>query len=377
MKEELQKMFSSTSMTLQVIGGNITVVQGSTAFFPCILKDTTEKLNQISWQKKTKKNPEKINFFTILPEGPEFFNVHGERFTSAANFNEKNGSFRLSNVTLMDQGTYTCIFTLFPSGNHQTEIPLNVLVPPVISVKSDIPTLGDKEVSLATCTASGSLPPAQVNWVFGNLNLKITTNSSVNDDGTTTTISTLWGVPTIELDHRSVQCVVTSEALSTQKSQPFTIQIHFPPTEVNVQEKSSGVFECISNGNPEVQYTWNRSDHLWPHPAVKTDGSLLHILRMTSELNGVFTCEASNSYGKKQAQLYMQVTSEQRKVQGACHACWTLFSLSFILLGLLLGGAAFLYYKFGSFLRTEDSRCAVRKRVSSSEAEGTPAEAEL
>uniref|UniRef100_A0A673AVE3 Ig-like domain-containing protein n=1 Tax=Sphaeramia orbicularis TaxID=375764 RepID=A0A673AVE3_9TELE len=224
---------------LQVIGGNITVVQGSTAFFPCILKDTTEKLNQISWQKKTKKNPEKINFFTILPEGPEFFNVHGERFTSAANFNEKNGSFRLSNVTLMDQGTYTCIFTLFPSGNHQTEIPLNVLVPPVISVKSDIPTLGDKEVSLATCTASGSLPPAQVNWVFGNLNLKITTNSSVNDDGTTTTISTLWGVPTIELDHRSVQCVVTSEALSTQKSQPFTIQIHFPPTEVNVQEKSS------------------------------------------------------------------------------------------------------------------------------------------
>uniref|UniRef100_A0A673AUH3 Ig-like domain-containing protein n=1 Tax=Sphaeramia orbicularis TaxID=375764 RepID=A0A673AUH3_9TELE len=210
---------------LQVIGGNITVVQGSTAFFPCILKDTTEKLNQISWQKKTKKNPEKI-FFSILPEGPEHQNGQDLRFTFAGNFNEKNGSLRLSNVTLTDQGTYTCIFTLFPSGNHQTEMPLNVLVLPVVSVKSDIPTLGDKEVSLATCTASGSLPPAQVNWVFGNLNLKITTNSSVNGDGTTTTVSTLWGVPTIELDHRSVQCVVTSEALSTQKSQPFTIQIH-------------------------------------------------------------------------------------------------------------------------------------------------------
>lgn len=113
---------------LQVIGGNVTVVQGETTTLPCKLIDTTELLSQISWQKITRGKPVNVNFFTVLEvDGPQFVNGRDDRFTFIGSFKDNIASLQLSNVTLMDEGTYMCIFTLFPSGNHKTDIPLNLL----------------------------------------------------------------------------------------------------------------------------------------------------------------------------------------------------------------------------------------------------------
>ncbi|XP_042338032.1 nectin-1-like [Plectropomus leopardus] len=213
---------------LQVIGGNITVVQGETTVLPCKLIDSTEHLTQISWQRMTKGNPQNENFFIVLDKtGPQFVNGRDERFKFVGNFNEKHASMQLSNATLMDEGIYTCIFTLFPIGNRMTEIPLNLLVPPVTSLKGHHPTLGDNEVVLATCTAAGSKPPATVRWLTGTLaeNVKPTFNSYMHDNDTTTTVSSLFGVPTREINSRSVQCVVTSAASSKEETLSITIQV--------------------------------------------------------------------------------------------------------------------------------------------------------
>nr|XP_020481470.1 nectin-1-like [Labrus bergylta]XP_020516407.1 nectin-1-like [Labrus bergylta] len=128
----------------------------------------------------------------------------------------------------MDEGTYTCVFTLFPSGIHETAIPLIVHVPPVTSLKDAHPALGNDEVPLITCTAAGSKPPAEVRWLTGTLGEKVrpSTNSSLHANGTTTTVSWLFGVPTRELNDRSVQCVITSPALEREETLTSTIHIH-------------------------------------------------------------------------------------------------------------------------------------------------------
>ncbi|TDH06786.1 hypothetical protein EPR50_G00117160 [Perca flavescens] len=336
-------ILSTVIEALQVIGGNVTVVQGGTAVLPCKLIDTKETLSQISWQKITRGKPVNVNFFIVLDvDGPQFVDGPDDRFKFIGNFKENLASLQLSNVTLMDEGTYMCIFTLFPSGNHKTDIPLNVLVPPLSSLENNHPTLGNEEVSLVTCVAAGSKPPAEVRWVVYTLpeTVRETTNFTQHANGTTTTTISLFGVPSKEINGHLVQCVVTSKATS-EETLSFNIQVYFPPTEVRISERSGGSFECVTEANPNADFTWTRVGLSWPQSAAR-DGATLQFQKMTSDLNGLYQCEASNPYGKKHSHLYVHVASD------ADIAGWILFGL---LLIALVASVVWYFYKSGRFTR--------------------------
>ncbi|KAJ0005620.1 hypothetical protein NQD34_015514, partial [Periophthalmus magnuspinnatus] len=325
---------------VQVIGGNVSVVLGETAIFPCLLQETTESLTQITWQRRTRLIKDNTNFYTISSKnGPSYFNGPDERFSFAGNISLRNGSLQLSNVTRSDEGTYTCIFTLFPSGNFKTEIPLNVLVPPETTVKDNVLIVGNEEVILGTCTAAHSWPPASINWHLGKLSdlLRITHNSTKNADSTTTTVSTLFGIPTRSLHNHSVQCVIRTPALPNGSTLPLTIQIHFPPSEVRIHEISKSSLKCVSEANPKANFTWSRTGFSWSDSAVKASDAVLQILKPSSQLNGLFECKATNTYGTNQGYLYLHVSDG-----GSCTAAWTLFSL---LLFINVAVVAMWYYR--------------------------------
>ncbi|KAM7380423.1 hypothetical protein PAMP_003721 [Pampus punctatissimus] len=247
-------------------------------------------------------------------------------------------------------------------------------VPPVTSLKDNLPTLGNEEVSLVSCIASGSQPPAQVKWRTGTLEEKVreTTNSTQNANGTTTTISSLFGVPTREINQHLVQCVVTSAALSIEKILPFTIQVYFSPMEVTISDLSSDSFQCVTEANPHANFTWSRTGGLLPQSAVRAEGQTLQFISMTPDLNGEYQCEASNPYGRKHGRLYLHVTS------GACTTGWILFGIS-LFLNVFGAAAAWYFYKSGKYLRT-DYRTAVPtlpKLSSSQEKEELRAEGSL
>lgn len=101
-------------------------------------------------------------------------------------------------------------------------------VPPVTLVKDDFPVLSEDEALLATCLAFGSKPAAQVEWDTGNppVRLRATTNSTLHDNGTTTTVCYLFGTPIIEINNHTVQCVITTSALSEKKTIPFSLNVY-------------------------------------------------------------------------------------------------------------------------------------------------------
>ncbi|KAM9342273.1 poliovirus receptor-like, partial [Pholidichthys leucotaenia] len=332
----------------QVIGGEATVMKGGSAVLPCKLVGTNDRLNQITWQRKTKGKPLGDNFYTILPTGTQFINGKNKQFKFIGNFNDKNGTLKISNVSLEDEGTYTCIFTLFPSGNHKTEIKLSLLVTPFVSLKESQLTVGNEEVTFATCMASGSKPPARVTWSTGTLEekLRVTTNSTEHSNGTTTTFSSLLGVPTREINGQNVTCVVSGEALMKEETRDFTINVHFPPTEVNITEKLTNAFECVTESNPEPNITWTRSGQSLPHNAIM-EGATLKFQSMTLDMNGLYQCEAANMCGRKQGQLYVHVTSE------SCTAVNVLFGL---LIALIVAGAA-AFYLIKTYIKSINIPC--------------------
>ncbi|KAL3969876.1 class B basic helix-loop-helix protein 4/5 [Sarotherodon galilaeus] len=215
-------------------------------------------------------------------------------------------------------------------------------VPPFTSVMDNLPTLGTEEVLFATCTATGSKPPAEVRWLTGALGDKVrtTTNSTQYDNGMTTTVSSLFGVPTRKINGHQVQCVISGDSLSTEETLAFTIQVYFSPIEVKISAISEDSFECVTEANPNAKFTWIRSGQYLLESAVKVEGANLQLLSLTSDLNGLYQCEASNAYGSKHGQLYMHVTS------GTCRVAWALF---LVLLSLNVGAAAWYFYKSGRF----------------------------
>ncbi|KAG8000606.1 Hemicentin-1, partial [Nibea albiflora] len=170
---------------LRVIGGDKSVVEKGTVVLPCIITDNKESMSQILWRRVTRGKPLIDDFFTILDTNEaKYLNGHDLRFQFIGDINKDNGSLQLSNAKLEDEGTYICVVTVFPSGNYQADITLNLL------------------------------------------GLKETTNTTTHGNGTTTTVSSLFGVPNMQIYQQEVKCVITSAAPSGSKTLIYSIQIH-------------------------------------------------------------------------------------------------------------------------------------------------------
>uniref|UniRef100_A0A4W5P1N1 Ig-like domain-containing protein n=1 Tax=Hucho hucho TaxID=62062 RepID=A0A4W5P1N1_9TELE len=233
-----------SSESIQVIGGSRTVVQGEDVDLFCSLLETDEELEQITWQKRTLEEPDNHNFLLIYPTGlTDFISSNGldGRVQFLGNPKENIGSIRITAARLLDEGTFTCVFSVFPSGAYSIEIPLTVQDPP----------------------------------------------QTVN--------------------------ITLSEA------------------------SQATVFLCVADSNPKAIYTWTRVGQPWPQSAVRAEGDTLHLISLSSELNGLYTCEASNRYGRATGSQYVHVASNTSA------ACWVLLVIIFL---IVVAAAGLIWYRW-------------------------------
>ncbi|XP_072554304.1 nectin-1-like isoform X2 [Paramormyrops kingsleyae] len=307
-------LYHSTTEAIRVVDGPVSVTEGDSANLHCELIETDDALEQVSWQKRTREIPENINFLVIIPpEDVRHVNGLGHRVRFIGNLTKKTGSIQLLDVSLQDEGVYTCIFTVFPSGPHQTEIILNVRVHPVVTVMPAAPlVVGSGSGILVTCTAANGRPAAEVSWRIDQLDgpVEIVKNTTQNPNGTTTVRSYLLVTPTRSMHGREVQCVVKHTALQHEDIVPYRISLHYAPQSVNITLKTSSsedpTFQCDADANPApTRYTWSRVNGEVLNPSIRPEGGRLVFLKMGSELNSLYVCEASNQYGQITGTLFV------------------------------------------------------------------------
>ncbi|XP_060733372.1 nectin-3-like [Tachysurus vachellii] len=339
-------LFFASIKAIKVIGWDVTVTAGDDAQLFCEAIETTEPLTTIRWQRRTKKRPTNTDFLVITSTGKEYRKKLGDRVKFAGNLAVLDGSILLNNVTLLDEGIYTCIFRVFPSGRNETEICLRVQVPPVVTVGIDVPAVaGDTEGILATCTAANAKPEAEVSWSLGALNntVKVQNTVTVDSEDRYTVKSNLIGTASKDLNQKKVQCVVTHPGLKQKLELNYTLDIHYPPQKVYISSAGdkgeTREFLCDTDANPKpTNFTWGRY-----FPVKETLSSGVNsrlIVQLTPGSNGPYYCLVSNQYGEAVGSLYMHVqTSTESKT------CWTLFILT------LVAVCCFLFWKFELFQR--------------------------
>ncbi|XP_051761678.1 nectin-1 isoform X2 [Ctenopharyngodon idella] len=295
---------------VKVIGHDTTTIYGENATLLCQLTETDDSVTRIIWKKKTQENPVEKNFFAILPDGTtQHQNGLRDRVQFIGNFAKKNGSIQLLRMRLLDDGIYTCVFNLFPSGTYETDINATVFVRPVVNVKGEAPVAGYLKATLASCFASNGWPAAAVTWRLGDLenSLRTETNHTVHPNGTITLVSYLFGVPVKHLNKKNVQCVVKHNTLRQDLVLNYTINIHYPPGSVVIIPDSptnAKEFNCKVDSNPEpTNYTWTRVNKSVPY----YEGNKLPVPKQFIDFNGLYICQASNQHGSSSGSLYVNV----------------------------------------------------------------------
>ncbi|XP_072420669.1 nectin-4-like [Chiloscyllium punctatum] len=189
-------------------------------------------------------------------------------------------------------------------------------VPPQVSVVPGPRALleGDSDALAATCTASGSSPPATVRWeseVPGAQ--EEVTSHNAND--TVTISSSFYLDPVRAMQGHRLTCLVNHSTFSRPSRLGYTLNIYYVP-EVTVSKSSenwhvgmeNAELTCQENGNPPASgFVWRRLDGSLPNNSVTEGNKLLFRSSLSAEDSGTYICEAKNKIGSRTGQTDIQI----------------------------------------------------------------------
>lgn len=279
---------------------------GSDITIRCKIADIDKRLDmtQITWQRRTGMFPAKDNFLTVapreratyVPSGERNWEEERDRVKFIGDFHKFDASLLIRNARAKDSGTYTCIFTLFPSGNQNVNIEVRVWTKPRISVLA-IPSpaavgCSEQKSPLAVCTAAGGDPEPKVRWVHGNDTtvgkddwesaVSTTTETRQGDaalEGSVERIveSVLMGAVSAEWNGDKAACVIESPDGGVLYAETMEVRLNVtyaPEVPTVTLNGETGELECQADGNPPANMSWERPDEItWECVAENENGA--------------------------------------------------------------------------------------------------------
>ncbi|XP_021098568.1 hemicentin-1 [Heterocephalus glaber] len=222
------------------------------------------------------------------------------------------GTLFIKNAVPKDAGMYGCLASNSAGTDKQTSTLRYIEAPKLIVVQSELlVALGDTTVM--ECKTSG-VPPPQVKWFKGDLELRPSTFLIINP-----LLGLLKIQETQDLDAGDYTCVAINDA--GRATGKITLDVGSPPVfiqepvDVSMEIGSNVTLPCYVQGYPEPKIKWRKSDNMpiFSRPfSVSSISQLrtgaLFILNLWASDKGTYICEAENQFGKIQSLATVTVT---------------------------------------------------------------------
>ncbi|XP_072254464.1 nectin-1-like [Pyxicephalus adspersus] len=307
---------------------------------------TTDFITQVTWKRNV--DGQNVDFLVYSSRSGLHKQTHfAEQRVEFLGNKQDDGSIKILNATLADEGVYTCIFTIFPSGAQFAETSLEIGVQPAVSWRLKKVIVNPDPIVVAECVADSAKPMAVIEWITGGINYTAQENYTQHHNGTVSTRNMLIMTPTPQLSGQEVSCFIYQPGLPATEKKNSTLKfnltnIQYAPQDVyvEVQRKTdrSLQLECHSKSNPAAQYTWRR-----PNGSIMNGNADLKpwILSLSKQdTHNLYICEAENVWGVNTGNIYFY---ESTDASGRCFSVGIL--AAFLLLSILCNGITLWYMK--------------------------------
>uniref|UniRef100_A0A8C8RMY6 Cytotoxic and regulatory T cell molecule n=1 Tax=Pelusios castaneus TaxID=367368 RepID=A0A8C8RMY6_9SAUR len=133
-------------------------------------------------------------------------------------------SINLSNITVQDEGTYTCFFYDVPVRTKKVNVTVLAAPSKPLLEVSDVRTDGKEEKIVLSCITQGSKPPPQITWLLDNgLEVYGDTKHKFEHDGKKCNTTSTLTVHAYNWDS-TASCVIRHETLRGEK---LTVSFQF------------------------------------------------------------------------------------------------------------------------------------------------------
>ncbi|KAM6432183.1 nectin-1 isoform 1-T1 [Liasis olivaceus] len=283
-----------------------------------LVKINHTRITQVTWQKATNGSKQNVAIYnpnmgvSILPPYEERVVFQSPSIT--------DGTIKLSQLQLDDEGIYICEFATFPTGNRENQLNLTVLAKPVNRMEGTTRPLiaragMTEKILVATCISSNGKPPSTVTWDT-KLKGEAEFQEIRNENGTITVISRYRLLPSREAHQQQLKCVVNYQLERFTES--MTLNVLYEP-EVRIDGFDSNWYlnrkdvklTCISDANPPAtEYQWKLLNGSLPDSAEIQNSTLFFKGPVTYSLSATYICEATNTIGTRSGQVEVNVTDK-------------------------------------------------------------------
>uniref|UniRef100_A0A8C3PW12 Hemicentin 1 n=1 Tax=Chrysolophus pictus TaxID=9089 RepID=A0A8C3PW12_CHRPC len=253
--------------------GMLDVIVNNPILLPCEAVGTPQPI--ITWQK------EGINIMTT-----------GNRYMVLP-----NGSLQITESTVEDAGTYTCV-AQNPAGTALGKIKLKVQAPPKIHNMEAHYTVTEDSRAVLACVADG-IPTPVINWKKDNALLTEIVGKYKTVPG---------GDLILDNPEDSGTYTCTAKNAAGEDTHTVTLVVHVLPAftelpgDVTLTKGEQLTLTCKATGIPVPKITWTFNNNIIPAQYDDVSGhSELVIGRVSKDDSGTYACTAENTVGSIRA----------------------------------------------------------------------------